>query len=73
MKNSNNDRVGKMKQEKIQGGWDGWRKMILKKKVVETSKHTSFYFIPEDEKPLMMFIDITTRGIWCKRLANLIM
>ena len=44
-----------MKQEKIQGGWDGWRKMILKKKVVETSKHTSFYFIPEDEKPLMMF------------------
>ena len=37
------------------GGWTGWRKMKLVDKVVESPKHTSFMFIPEDGGELMEY------------------
>lgn len=46
----------KKEKEEIEGGWRGWRKMVLKKKIEETPLHTSFYFSPEDEGALMSFL-----------------
>eukprot|EP00092_Neocalanus_flemingeri_P013233 GFUD01014263.1.p1 GENE.GFUD01014263.1~~GFUD01014263.1.p1 ORF type:complete len:399 (+),score=125.78 GFUD01014263.1:45-1241(+) len=47
---------GMMKEkEQSEGGWRGWRKLVLKKKVVETPCHSSFYFAPEDGSNLMTF------------------
>lgn len=46
----------KVKNEESVGGWRGWRKMILTKKVVETPVHTSFYFTPKDGGLLMRFL-----------------
>lgn len=46
----------KKTKEESDGGWRGWRKMVLKKKVKETAVHTSFYFVPEDDGTLMAFL-----------------
>ena len=43
-------------KEETEGGWRGWRKLRLMKKVVETPIHTSFYFAPEDGSKLMTFL-----------------
>eukprot|EP00092_Neocalanus_flemingeri_P016308 GFUD01017653.1.p1 GENE.GFUD01017653.1~~GFUD01017653.1.p1 ORF type:complete len:405 (+),score=125.37 GFUD01017653.1:113-1327(+) len=48
---------GKMQEnEDTEGGWRGWRNLVLVKKVAETPIHTSFYFAPEDGSQLMTFI-----------------
>ena len=46
----------KMKKEKEEaiGGWYGWRKMIVEKKVKETHIHTSFYLAPQDGRALLI-------------------
>ncbi|KAI1204500.1 flavohemo protein [Annulohypoxylon truncatum] len=36
--------------------WPGWRRFKIQRKVPETSEITSFYLIPEDEKPLPSFL-----------------
>ena len=46
----------KKEKEKSEGGWRGWRKMVLKDKIVETHLHTSFYFTPEDGGGLLKFL-----------------
>ena len=46
----------KKTKEETEGGWRGWRKLVLMKKVSETSMHKSFYFAPEDGSKLMTFI-----------------
>jgi len=46
----------KEEKEKSEGGWRGWRKMVLKRKIVETPHHTSFYFTPEDGGGLLRFL-----------------
>lgn len=37
------------------GGWNGWRKFIISKKVQESSEIISFYLKPEDNKSLPKF------------------
>ena len=46
----------KKTKEETEGGWRGWRKLVLMKKVAETPIHTSFYFAPEDGSKLMTFL-----------------
>ncbi|KAI1447266.1 flavohemo protein [Annulohypoxylon stygium] len=36
--------------------WPGWRRFKVLRKVPETSEITSFYLVPEDEKPLPSFL-----------------
>ncbi|KAI1087424.1 flavohemo protein [Rostrohypoxylon terebratum] len=36
--------------------WPGWRRFKIQRKVPETSEITSFYLVPEDEKPLPSFL-----------------
>ncbi|KAI2468870.1 flavohemo protein [Annulohypoxylon bovei var. microspora] len=36
--------------------WSGWRRFKIQRKVPETSEITSFYLVPEDEKPLPSFL-----------------
>merc|ERR1719209_206651 len=38
-----------------EGGWHGWRRFHLAKKVPESSLHTSFYFAPEDGNKTVRF------------------
>ena len=45
-----------MKNEETDGGWRGWRKMVVMEKVVETPLHTSLYFMPEDGGKLLTFL-----------------
>lgn len=42
-------------QEAEVGGWKGWRKMRLARKVVESSEITSFYWVPVDGGALPVF------------------
>lgn len=35
--------------------WQGWRSFKIQKKVAESSEITSFYLIPEDDKPLPVY------------------
>jgi len=44
------------KNEETDGGWRGWRRMVVMEKVVETPLHTSLYFMPEDGGKLMTFL-----------------
>ncbi|KAH8647301.1 flavohemoglobin [Xylariales sp. PMI_506] len=37
------------------GGWTGWRRFRILRKVAESDDITSFYFVPEDGKPLPSF------------------
>ncbi|KAI0880190.1 flavohemo protein [Annulohypoxylon maeteangense] len=36
--------------------WPGWRRFKIQRKVPETAEITSFYLVPEDEKPLPSFL-----------------
>ena len=47
------EEMKKEKEEAI-GGWNGWRKMIVMKKVKETPIHTSFYLSPQDGRELLI-------------------
>lgn len=41
-------------QAQKNGGWTGWRKFVLKKKIIESSEIISFYFHPEDNQPIII-------------------
>ena len=45
----------KKDKELMEGGWRGFRKLKLSKKVVETAIHTSFYLSSPDNQPLASY------------------
>lgn len=47
--------IYKSNSEKI-GGWEGFRRFVIKRKVIESDVITSFYLEPEDKGPLPGFL-----------------
>ena len=50
------DPVNKLKEKANETAWSGYRKFVLKGKVLEAEGICSFYFAPHDKKPLPPFI-----------------
>lgn len=50
------DPVNKLKDKANETAWSGYRKFVLKEKVLEADGICSFYFAPHDKKPLPPFI-----------------
>ncbi len=42
-------------QQNIDGGWTGYRKLVVQRKEVESEEITSFYLQPQDDQPLPTF------------------